>query len=55
MDEMLRAYVSGAFDPDDLVNALEIDIERLMDLLWTEILEHQEQLGFNTEIENEYE
>lgn len=53
MQERLKDFILSAYDPDDLVNALEIDIDDLVEVLWNEILEKREELGFNDEQENE--
>jgi len=49
MQERLKDFISSAYDPDDLVNALEIDIDDLIEVLWNDILEKREQLGFTDE------
>lgn len=51
--EELRAYLVSAYDPDDLVNALEIDIEELVDILWIEILQRQDKLYYVDREEDE--
>lgn len=48
-NDELRRHILHTFDPDDLVNALELDIEVLVELLWSEILENREKLYYITE------
>ena len=45
-DEDLRDHIVNTMDPDELVNTLEIDIERLVDLLWSEISYSREKLYY---------
>ena len=52
-EEGLREYIRSAYDPDDLVNILEIDIETIMDLLWTEIQDKQTLICNDAMIEDE--
>ena len=45
-NDELRNYIRHGFDPDDLVNALELDIDELIDILWVEIVDRQHKLYF---------
>lgn len=48
-DDTLREHIINTHAPEDLVNVLELDIELLVDLLWSEILENQDKLYYITE------
>ena len=49
MEEKLKEFITSAYDPDDLVNALEIDIDDMIEAFWNNILDNREQLGFKDE------